>query len=118
VYHGRSLVIDKGYKDLDMGVHKLMKSTTYKIGNEEVNDPAVSSSQVHYTSKPLEEEGGAQKKISRRADPSNPNRKMTIGFGHGAEQGTKEDQADFRGKTYYQHYFEKKDPDLNINQAK
>jgi len=28
-------------------------------------------------------------KNSRRADPSNPNRIMTVGFGYGSEKGTK-----------------------------
>jgi len=42
---------------------------------------------------------------------------ITVGFGFGSEGGTKKDQADFRGKTYYKHYFEEKEPHMQINQA-
>jgi len=34
VYHGQSLAVDKNHLDLDLGVHKVMKTTTYQIGKE------------------------------------------------------------------------------------
>ena len=42
---------------------------------------------------------------------------MTVGFGYGLEGGTKLDQVDVRGKTYYNHYFSQKKPDMHIHQA-
>jgi hypothetical protein len=33
-YHGKNLKVNSTYKDLDMGVHKLMKTTTYSIGKK------------------------------------------------------------------------------------
>jgi len=34
VYHGKSLQVERGHIDLDLGVHKVMKTTTYQIGKE------------------------------------------------------------------------------------
>jgi hypothetical protein len=40
-------------------------------------------------------------KNSRRADPTNANRILTVGFGHGAEAGTKDQMAEHRSNTFY-----------------
>ena len=111
-HHGNNLEIDPGYKELDFGVHKFMKKTTFRIGKEGEDAPneKVSSNQVQFPSKPHDED--KNEKVTRRADPSNPNRIMTVGFGHGVEGGTKMDQPEIRGKTYYNQYFEPKSPDL------
>jgi len=42
---------------------------------------------------------------------------MTVGFGHGAEKGTKEEQQSHRTKTYYNHYFQPKRADIAPNEA-
>jgi hypothetical protein len=85
--------VDKKFKDLDLGVHKLMKTTTYSIGKKGHDAPneKLSSTQTYHTPNVHIEEGPAKfDKNSRRADPSNPNRVLTVGFGFGAEKGTKE----------------------------
>ena len=33
-YHGKELKVDKDHIDIDLGVHKVMKTTTYQIGLE------------------------------------------------------------------------------------
>lgn len=76
-----------------MGVHKLMKTTTYSIGKKGYDAPneKFSSNQTYHTSDVhLEDSPPKFDKNSRRADPSNPNRVITVGFGHGAEAGTKD----------------------------
>lgn len=52
-------------------------------------------------------------KNSRRCDPENPNRILTVGFGFGSEKGTSEHQIDHRVKTFYRDYFGKKQPNLS-----
>ena len=42
---------------------------------------------------------------------------MTVGFGHGAESGTKDEAQAHRAKTYYNHYFAPKRPDIPPNEA-
>jgi len=42
---------------------------------------------------------------------------MTVGFGHGAESGTKDEQQAHRANTYYNHYFQPKRPDIAANEA-
>ena len=39
VYHGQSKAVDKGHIDLDLGVHKVMKTTTYAIGKKGAGAP-------------------------------------------------------------------------------
>jgi len=56
-------------------------------------------------------------KNSRRCDPANANRVMTVGFGFGAEKGTKEQAVAHRSKTYYNHYFQAKRADIAPNEA-
>lgn len=73
-----------------------MKTTTYQIGKEGKMAPneKTSSNQQHFVPKLEKEEelNGPPKfdKNSRRCDPENANRIMTVGFGHGAEKGTVE----------------------------
>lgn len=72
-----------------------MKTTTYQIGKKGADAPneKVSSHQAVFTTKVHPDEEPPQvDKNSRRCDPANPNRVMTVGFGHGAEKGTKEQQ--------------------------
>ena len=38
-YHGKELKVDKEHIDIDLGIHKVMKTTTYKIGKEGENAP-------------------------------------------------------------------------------
>ena len=92
-YHGKPLSIDPSHVELDKGVHKLMKTTTYQIGKEGKDRPNEISTQnqiFHSEKVHKEEESPLYDKNSRRADPLNKNRILTVGFGHGAEKGTKE----------------------------
>lgn len=100
---------------MDMGVHKLMKTTTYKIGKAGADAPneKFSSKQTFFTNKLAEEKDKPKyDKNSRRSDPANPNKVITVGFGHGAEKGTVEDHTQQRKETYYSHYYQAKRPDL------
>ena len=108
VYHGHAHSVDRSHIELDLGVHKVMKTTTYSIGKKGLDAPneKLSSNQGEFTTKVhADEEPPQVDKNSRRCDPTNPNRVMTIGFGHGAEKGTKEEATSHRSKTYYNHYF-------------
>lgn len=95
-YHGKELQVDKDHIDIDLGVHKVMKTTTYQIGKEGKMAPneKTSSNQQNFVPKLQKEEelNGPPKfdKNSRRCDPENPNRVLTVGFGHGSEKGTVE----------------------------
>jgi hypothetical protein len=42
---------------------------------------------------------------------------MTLGFGFGAEKGTKEHQVEHRARTYYNHFFKEVKNDMPINVA-
>lgn len=120
VYHGQSMTVDKNHLDLDLGVHKVMKTTTYQIGKkgEDAPNEKMSSNQAVFTTKVHpDEEPPKVDKNSRRCDPANPNRVMTIGFGFGSEKGTKEQAYVHRSKTYYNHYFQPKRPDIPPNEA-
>jgi hypothetical protein len=93
-YHGKQLSVDQTHIELDRGVHKVMKTTTYSIGKKGIDAPNEkdSSNTIFHSAKVHKEEGEPLKydKNSRRADPENKNRVLTVGFGHGAEKGTKE----------------------------
>jgi hypothetical protein len=81
-----------------------MKTTTYSIGKKGLDAPneKFSSTQTYHTANVhIEDVPPKFDKNSRRADPTNPNRILTVGFGHGAEKGTKDQQTDFRTKTFY-----------------
>jgi hypothetical protein len=84
VYHGKALSVDKSHIDIDKGVHKVMKTTTYQIGKLGGPNEKTSSHQTQFDVKKNDEV------MDRRSDPSNPNRVMTFGFGFGAEKGTQE----------------------------
>lgn len=93
IYHGKALSVDKKYQDLDMGVHKVMKTTTYSIGKKGADAPneIFSSNQTYHTANVhIEDAPPLFDKNSRRADPLNANRVLTVGFGYGAEKGTKD----------------------------
>lgn len=93
VYHGQSMSVDRNHIDLDLGVHKVMKTTTYQIGKQGGDAPneRTSSHQAVFTTKVHpDEEPPTVDKNSRRCDPTNPNRVMTVGFGFGSEKGTKD----------------------------
>ena len=49
----------------------------------------------------------------RRADPDNPNRILTVGFGFGSEKGTSEHQVVHRGQGYYNHLFNQKKNEMH-----
>ena len=78
-------------READQEVVKEMKSTNYKIGKEGNDAPnekqTTNKTQFANTERHLKEE---PRDISRRADPNNPNRVLSFGFGFGAETGTKE----------------------------
>jgi len=40
-------------------------------------------------------------KATRRADPHNPNRVVTVGFGFGSEKGTKDQAIEHRSKSQF-----------------
>ena len=72
VYHGQSLAVDKHHIDLDLGVHKVMKTTTYQIGKKGTDAPneKTSSHQAVFTTKVHpDEEPPKIDKNSRRCDP-------------------------------------------------
>ena len=39
VYHGKELKVNPAFTELDMGVHKIMKTTTYSIGKKGTDAP-------------------------------------------------------------------------------
>jgi len=70
-----------------------MKKTTYSIGeqgSDAPNERTTTKEFSHNIFVQQNEEPQKFDKNSRRADPSNPNRKLTVGFGYGAEKGTKD----------------------------
>ena len=109
VFHGKAGRVDKSHIDLDLGVHKLMKTTNYQIGKEGENPPNEITSTTQTTHVPLGGNGPNKgDRNLRRADPDNPNRILTVGFGFGAEKGTSEHQVVHRGQGYYNHLFSQK----------
>lgn len=104
-----------------MGVHKLMKTTTYSIGKKGLDAPneKFSSNQTYHTADVHVEDSPPKfDKNSRRADPANANRVLTVGFGFGAEKGTKDQQTDFRTKTFYgTAHGGSAQPDMNPNMS-
>jgi len=98
IYHGKYKSVDKSHIDLDKGVHKVMKTTTYTIGKEgedAPNEKLTTKDAIHNIEVQKKDQPPGYEKNSRRADPSNPNRTLTVGFGFGAEKGTKDQQKDF-----------------------
>ena len=96
-----------------------MKTTTYSIGKKGMDAPneKFSSNQTYHTDAVhIEDEPPKFDKNSRRADPLNANRVLTVGFGHGAEAGLKEQMADHRTKTFYKSAHHGSNPaDMNPN---
>jgi hypothetical protein len=79
--------------DLDKGVHKVMKKTTYTIGvqgDDAPNEKLTTKDAIHNVDVQTNSKAPPYEKNSRRADPSNANRTLTVGFGFGAEKGTKD----------------------------
>lgn len=104
VYHGKQLSVDPAHIDIDQGVHKLMKTTTYSIGKKGGDAPneVNTMNQTHHSLKVHKEDDPPKvDKNSRRCDPDNPNRAKAVGFGFGAEKGTHEHQVVHRNKTFY-----------------
>ena len=93
-FNPRSFSIDPTVLAKDLEVHKFMKKTTYKIGHDPKAPKVSTSTKEHFNSKIFEDSSFKQKEISRRADPSNPNRQITVEFGKGAEAGTKADHKE------------------------
>lgn len=68
-----------------------MKTTTFKIGKEGESAPneKISSTETYHNIKQhIEDQPLKYDKNSRRCDPENANRILTVGFGHGWEKGT------------------------------
>jgi hypothetical protein len=108
VYHGKLLSVDPAHVDIDEGVHRLMKTTTYSIGKKGDDAPNEinTTSQTHHTLKVHKGEDPLKvDKNSRRGDPANPNRAKAVGFGYGAEKGTYEHRVVHRSKTFYGDVF-------------
>jgi len=91
---------------LDKGVHKFMKVQNVNFGNDPRN--STTQNQQQYTNKRTEVSPNG-----RRADMSNPNRILTVGFGFGAEKGSNEDHFVHRSTGNYNHYFIPKKGDMN-----
>jgi hypothetical protein len=112
VYHGKHLSVDPRHIDIDEGIHKVMKTTTYSIGKKGSDAPneVNTTNQVQLTQKvhPGEEPPKIDKN-SRRCDPENPNRAKAVGFGYGSEKGTYEHQVVHRSKTFYGDVYNKAD---------
>ena len=97
-YHGKPLTLNPSHVELDKGVHKIMKTTTYQIGELGDNAPNEVNTQnqlMHTERVHKEDNPPLYDKNSRRADPSNKNKILTVGFGHGSEKGTKEQAAEY-----------------------
>lgn len=91
--YGKYRSVDKKHQELDKGVHAIMKKTTYSIGEQGLdapNEKTTTKELVHNIQVQQNEQPSKFDKNSRRADPSNPNRTLTVGFGYGAEKGTKD----------------------------
>ena len=104
VYHGKQLSVDPAHINIDEGIHKLMKTTTYSIGKKGDDAPneVNTTNQTHLTQKVHKGEDPPKvDKNSRRCDPANPNRAKAVGFGYGAEKGTYEHRVVHRSKTLY-----------------
>jgi ribosomal protein L30E len=104
VYHGKRLSVDPAHIDIDEGIHKVMKTTTYSIGKkgEDAPNEINTTNQTHLTQKVHKGEDPPKvDKNSRRCDPENPNRAKAVGFGFGSEKGTYEHQVVHRSKTFY-----------------
>jgi len=79
---------------------------------EERNQMTLTSNQSHFTQTKSKDSPNG-----RRGDINNANRKMTIGFGYGAEAGISLDQTVHRNQGYYHHYFVPKKNEMNPNIA-
>ena len=96
MYHGKERSVDPKHHDLDASVHKFMKKPNYSIGKKGQDAPneKISSSMTYHTERQhIEDEPPKVDKNSRRCDPENPNRVLTVGFGFGSEKGTHEHQV-------------------------
>ena len=83
VYHGKSPPSKpKAESDIEKTIHKMMKTTTYKIGHASPNDS------LEIKKEELHKNNADDSPKGRRADPNNPNRVQTFGFGFGCEKGT------------------------------
>ena len=80
IFHSSNAPVPKDHRDIDENVHKCMKKPNVAIGKGEAENNT--SQKLHYRTISMTNDP-----TSRRADPSNPNRVMTIGFGFGAEKG-------------------------------
>lgn len=115
-YHGKELVVDPKHHDLDQSVHKFMKKPNYSIGKKGSGAPneVLSSNMTYHTQRQhVEDEPPKVDKNSRRGDPDNPNRILTVGFGFGSEKGTYEHQVVHRQATLYKNQFHQRNPHLD-----
>ena len=98
-----------------------MKTTTYSIGMKGLDAPneKFSSNQTYHTANVHKEDSPPKyDKNSKRADPLNPNRILTVGFGYGNEGGTKDQQIDFATKSFYgKTHHGPAAPDMNPNMS-
>jgi len=104
VYHGKQLSVDPAHLDIDEGIRRLMKTTTYTIGKqgEDAPNEVNTTNQTQLTQKVhAGEDPPKVDKNSRRCDPENPNRAKAVGFGYGSEKGTHMHQVVHRSKTFY-----------------
>jgi|TARA_B110001450_G_C17601292_1_gene473102 hypothetical protein len=93
VHHDSNIRVDAKHIDLDQGVQKLMKTTTFQIGKEKEPHYLDSTAKNTWATKEIDNDTIKCDVNLRRADhnfPNNPNRTLTVGFGYGAEKGTSE----------------------------
>lgn len=96
VFHGNeNPTQDPKHQDLDVSVHKFMKKPNYAIGKEGNDAPNEKETSANTFHKEIPDDGRRDKN-DRRADPTNPNKIKTVGFGFGSEKGTKEHQVTHR----------------------
>ena len=92
-----------------------MKKPNYSIGEKHKGAPneKTTTHGTYHNERPHKDESPlGYDKNSRRADPANANRILTVAFGKGAEAGTHEHKVDHRQKSFYKNDFNKREPDM------
>lgn len=93
VHHNKDIRVDAKHIDIDNGVQKLMKTTTFQIGKEQEKHYLDSTARNNWDTKTLDEgvtKGDTHLRRAEHTMSNNPNRTLTVGFGFGAEKGTSE----------------------------
>lgn len=88
-----------------------MKKPNYAIGKKGDDAPNEKETSTNTFHKEIPDDGRRDKN-DRRADPSNPNKVLTVGFGFGSEKGTYEHQVVHRQNTFYTDQYNPRSPHI------